>query len=816
MFFLRRAPQWASLLAVLIGVSVGGLCRGENTLPNGSFEEGQYPFPMPWKYGIWTGKAIFRISEEGRDGGRCGKVMSRKDGVDGGWCATVSVEPHTTYRLSGWIKTENVKTGSGRGAFFNVHGMEGVRTRALKGTTDWTYLEVYFNTIASAEVTINCMLGGWGTSEGTAWFDDVRLEVVRSKEDAISVQLDLSKTGHPISPYVYGQLIEHVGKCVYGGMWAEMLEDRKFFFHITDEFSGWIPNGEKSFTEDALYTFLESSPWRVIGPAGTVKMVQEGAFVGAHSPRITVQGDGHDYGISQERLGLVPDKCYTGRIVLSGKPSAAPLYINLIWGEGAGQRDTVVVNQLDEFFTKLPLSFTAGSDAVAGRLEIISRGCGTFRIGCVSLMPADHLNGWRSDVIGLLRELNATIYKWPGGNFVSGYDWRDGIGPRDRRDPMKNPHWNGVEDNDVGVHEFMHLCQLLGAEPSLAVSSGAGDAQQAAELVEYVNGPPDSVMGRKRVQNGHMEPYDVRLFYVGNEMWGNHQVGYIPIDLYTKKHNQMVKAMKAVDSSIQVVAVGRVGKWGERMLNVCADNMDFISENFYRKGDSHLWNHASSMSAVVRFIVDKHREYRRELPSLANKNLPLVIDEWGYWYTPKRYGQLGVQYYLEDALGIAAGMHEMLRNSDLIEIVHYAQAVNVLGAIKTSKTGAVFDTPGLVLKLYRNHMGTIPLEVQGVAEPLDIFASLSEDQKEIIVSVVNATEYEQQLNLNIDKGEIEGAGESFVITGKNRKAFNQPGKKENIKIVTQSRATLPERIHVSPVSIILLKYPIRLRSSDIP
>lgn len=165
-------------LGVCFLLVASSICFAENILANGSFEESDQLSAVSWKTGIWTGKAAFRTTQEGRGGSRCAKIISKQDGCDAAWRAEVSVESHTTYKLSGWIKTEGVEAGQGRGALLNVYGMEGVRTKALVGTTDWTYVEVCFNPVQRTQVTINCLLGGWGISRGTAWYDDVKLEVV--------------------------------------------------------------------------------------------------------------------------------------------------------------------------------------------------------------------------------------------------------------------------------------------------------------------------------------------------------------------------------------------------------------------------------------------------------------------------------------------------------------------------------------------------------------------------------------------------------------------------------------------------------------
>ena len=147
-------------------------------------------------------------------------------------------------------------------------------------------------------------------------------------------------------------------------------------------------------------------------------------------------------------------------------------------------------------------------------------------------MPADNVSGFKAATIRYLKELGIEIARWPGGNFVSAYDWRDGIGDRDKRPPRRELAWSGMESNDMGIDDFMTFCRLVGAEPYLAVNSGLGDAHSAAEEVEYVNGPATSRLGQLRASNGHPAPYGVKIWGVGNEMYGPWQWGHLAITQY--------------------------------------------------------------------------------------------------------------------------------------------------------------------------------------------------------------------------------------------------------------------------------------------
>ena len=427
----------------------------------------------------------------------------------------------------------------------------------------------------------------------------------------LAVIIDAAAPLAPMSTDVYGQLIEHPGRCLSGGIWAEMLDDCKFFDPLAE--------GE--------------SPWSILGEPRSTAMTTSKAFVGAHSPEFELDGASGPSGLSQAGLGVVAGARYTGRVVLAGGSEAGPIEVSLVWGAGPSGRQTVTIPTFDERFRPFPIAFTAGASTDEARLEIAGRGKGRFRIGTASLMPANNVEGFRADVLGLLRELDAPVYRWPGGPFVVGYDWRDGIGERDRRPPRRNAAWKGVEHNDVGIHEFVALSRLAGAEPYIGVNSGPGDAASAAAQVEYMNGAANTPMGAQRALNGSQAPFNVRWAPVGGEL---------------------------------------DGKWKSR-------NRSYLC------------------------------------------------------------GEPGMRYQLEDAIGLAAGIHEYSRRADDVFTANGAQAAKVIGAIGTTKTAAALETTGLVLKLYRAHFGRVPVAVTGAPGPLDVAAAWREDRSALTLAIVNPT-----------------------------------------------------------------------------
>jgi len=622
---------------------------------------------------------------------------------------------------------------------------------------------------------------------------------------ATTVSVDLTKTRPVISKYVYGQFIEHLGRCIYGGLWAEMLEDRKFFYPVDGEAPAWalFQPGPRSWDgEGHPYELLVRSPWMILSARQAVTLDRERPWVGEHTPVIAADGKG--VGLMQERLGLVEGRRYVGRIVLAGASTAAPIRISLAWGAGASDRETATVERLSEEYAVVPFAFTAKRGTDNGRLEIVGYGQGSFRIGAVSLMPADNVYGWRADTLARLKELNAPVYRWPGGNFVSGYDWKDGIGDPDRRPPRKNPAWKGIESNDVGLDELMVLCREIDAEPYIAVNTGMGGPEAAAEEVEYVNGVATSKQGRLRAENGHPKPYGVKWWGIGNEMYGDWQLGHMPLAEYLKKHNRVVDAMRAVDKSIVPVAVGAVGDWSKQMLTTSIEHMGMLSEHTYWQNKPDVVAHVEQASAGIRRIAEAHRAYRRELPSLKGRDVRIALDEWNYWYGPYEYGELGTQYFLQDGLGAAAALHELFRNSDLFFMANYAQTVNVIGAIKTTRTEAEMETTGLVLKLYRERFGVSPLEVGTDLRPLDVAAALSADGRALTLAVVNPTEESRRLRLQIVGGRaLSGSGEKWVITGPSRWAHNRPGAARQVDIRAEAVTRDAETAEAAPLSVTL-------------
>jgi alpha-N-arabinofuranosidase len=618
----------------------------------------------------------------------------------------------------------------------------------------------------------------------------------------VSASIDASRTGPAISPYVYGQFVEHAGSLVYAGLWSEMLDDRKFFYPVGPAPASAPDTGRRG-AGGPFGRRVGPGRWNPVGPADSVVMDTKNPFAGDHTPLVKLAGS-EPRGIRQTGLNFVQNATYNGRIQLAGDP-AAKVSISIVYDEG-GARQTVALGKLTAAYKKFAFSFKAEKSGKA-QLEISGAGAGSFHVGAVSLMNADNINGFRPDTIAALKSLRSGVYRFPGGNYVSAFEWRNAIGDPDKRPPEVDPVWRTLQSNDVGTEEFMIMCKLLGVEAYITVNSGLGDAWSAAQYVEYVNGAATTPMGKRRAANGHPEPYHVKFWGIGNEMWGAYQYGYMPFEHYAHKHNLFAKAMKKVDPSIVLIASGAMpdtmtgskealklgpdlvpailapGDWTGNLLKKCFDNIDLISEHYYNYGNTHFSIAAGKQvpndpkepitdwmrrpANHVRIKYEQYKEYEKVIPELVAHPKPINMDEWAYTGN-NRYPTYPAYAWV---------FHEMFRYPDIFQMAGHTFATSLLAR---NETPATLNANGLVFKIYRDHFGSIPVEVSGNSPqpkvtdpvggeqpavnagsatfPVDVVSAWTADRRTLTVAVLNPTDVDQSLKLSIAGTALTGKG----------------------------------------------------------
>ncbi len=320
-------------------------------------------------------------------------------------------------------------------------------------------------------------------------------------------------------------------------------------------------------------------------------------------------------------------------------------------------------------------------------------------------------DGFRTDVLELTRELGVTTVRYPGGNFVSGYRWEDGIGPRDERPRRLDLAWHSTETNEVGVEEFMRWCRKARIEPMMAVNLGTRGIESALDLLEYCNVAEGTAWSDRRIANGAKEPYDIRMWCLGNEMDGPWQIGHKTAQEYGRLAAETARAMRMVDKNLELVACGSsssamptFGAWEAEVLAQTYDLVDYIScHAYYWEKDGDLGSFlacATDMQFFIDSVVATADAVGARLKS--NKKINLSFDEWNIWYqtrweasehavTPKDWPVaprlLEDHYHLADAVAFGGLLITLLANSDRVTAASLAQLVNVIAPIMTEPGG---------------------------------------------------------------------------------------------------------------------------------
>jgi alpha-N-arabinofuranosidase len=324
-------------------------------------------------------------------------------------------------------------------------------------------------------------------------------------------------------------------------------------------------------------------------------------------------------------------------------------------------------------------------------------------------------NGFRTDVMKEIRDLGVPIIRYPGGNFVSGYHWLDGVGPKDKRPAVLDRAWNTLETNQFGTNEFITWARQVGTEPLFGLNFGTGSAEDAAALLEYCNVEKGTKWSELRRSHGYEKPHKVKYWCVGNEMDGPWQIGHIPAREYGLKATDAARQMRDIDPNIKLIACGSSGPfmptyidWDRTVLEQCYDVVDGISLHRYW-GNTEETNKDSQIYLAMNLAMDRQIQ---EIISVCDtvraqkrsgKQLFLSFDEWNVWYRARSGDDvnghakpaphlLEEPYNLEDALVVGGLINSLIRHSDRVKVACLAQLVNVIAPIMTNSNGILRQT----------------------------------------------------------------------------------------------------------------------------
>lgn len=448
----------------------------------------------------------------------------------------------------------------------------------------------------------------------------------------------------------------------------------------------------------------------------------------------------------------------------------------------------------------------------------------------------------REDTLDLIQQLNPPLIRYPGGNFASGYHWEDGIGLKTNRPHRHDAAWQADESNLVGTDEFLAFCEQIETVPLLVVNDGSGTPEEAARWVAYCNEPETTEQGMKRAANGHPQPYKVKYWGIGNEVWGAWQIGTTSAEEYTRRLLRFIKAMKAVDPSIKLVAVGNhpltdtpsdpAALWNKEVLSKAGDQIDYLSWHIYQP-EKDGWNDLPDTHELFKSVcaapLDIERyttRIEKEISQYSpNKNVMQALDEWNVWLPPLagESSMHQVTYTMRDALYVASTLAVFFRHNRTMGMANLAQLVNVLPLIKTNADTAIATTifyPFILLNqmelmLAQSTCQSPVFDSRAMGENitahenvpwLDQLVTTSEDQKRITMLLINRhPEKRMTTNFSLDANPVS-ALEICAAHPLDSNTFNHPTK---VKITDSKKPKKQNggwQVTLRPASITFLEF----------
>src|SRR5258706_8262599 len=383
--------------------------------------------------------------------------------------------------------------------------------------------------------------------------------------------------------------------------------------------------------------------------------------------------------------------------------------------------------------------------------------------------PLSDADGFRRDVLDAARGLGLTLLRWPGGNFASGYNWKDGIGPRDQRPARRDHAWGALESNRFGTDEFLRYCERLGVEPYLCINAGLGSVEDARNWVEYTNEAANTYWAQQRRKNGRDQPWGVKVWGLGNEIDGPWQLGHKNAEDYAKFALEAAKAMRREDGSIRLIASGSsnfgpgadwVG-WNRTVLERLKTEIDYISLHTYIGNRDNNFEKflAASRDLDDRIEVVKGQIQAARVGNPKARPISIAFDEWNVWYrsfngtTEYEIAATGLEeiYNFEDALAMGMFLNAFFRHADVVKMANLAQLVNVIAPIFTNPQGLYLQTIYFPLAEYAKQRGHQSLDVM-MESPhykpvegrslgyLDVAATYDPKARQLFVNVLNRSE----------------------------------------------------------------------------
>ncbi len=600
----------------------------------------------------------------------------------------------------------------------------------------------------------------------------------------VRVTVDPGATDGAISPLLFGHNLEHTRHAVWRGISAEMLANRKFAGESRIEHWENVEAGKEpcEMVRGTPGPDGVAAHWEGVGGAATrFALDNEIRFAGGPSQRIELEDKDAMGGVRQLDVSIREGVEYAVRLWLRSHEMVR--VSARLTGRGGGETYARQSRPLPlGEWAAWEFSWTPSKSDDHAQLEILFEGQGTAWMGAASMMRADNFHGMRRDVIELLKEMSVPLLRWPGGNFTRNYRWKEGLLPVDQRPPtmLHNhqtlPFTDNYDFHDIGIDEFMALCRYLDAEPSIVLNI-SDSPESAADWVAYCNGGVETKWGRLRAERGHPEPYKVRYWSMGNEIYGR-WMG--PAQYDSKSYSTLVvrfsEAMRAADPSIDLIACGLEDSsaWTRDVLTRGRDAFDTLSIHYYGPISRPLITDdalAQSRYATREFLGRIQAD--RDKMTAADKDsaqIPIACDEWNM-----AHEWMGRPFDHEWHVGPVQGMYlagslnMFCRNAKRLNITMAAffEPVNE-GCITVTPHHAFLNAGGQVFKLFRVHHGNLriilPGEDRKEKDDVDMLASFDEKRGCIVMTVLNRNPREERtVDISIPKPYIVGPASAQLL-----------------------------------------------------
>ncbi len=615
-----------------------------------------------------------------------------------------------------------------------------------------------------------------------------------------SIQVDASEVTGQVPHYMFGQFIEHEHNTIDDGLLAELLHDRKFEEGDRDGVgvsAGWVP--EERVT--AHYWELHNGQ----GVNDRYFVDHDTYYGGGAAQAIEITGDGSNHAsVYQIGLQFSKGRKYSFYVYMRRHGTGKGFVeIDRLKGPTYLHKDFDLVS---DDWGKYTAEFTAPEDTTQGRMRIGFVGRGTFWMDSASLMSADNVDGMRRDVIEALRPMDISVLRYPGGCYADFYNWKNGVGPRDKRPDKWSTVWHEWNSNDFGTDEYMELGRMLGYDGHITTNYISGTAQEAAEWVEYTNGSADTPMGRLRAQNGHPQPYGIKLWAIGNEapnLCSEEYTGGVKLSDYAERFRAYQDAMLKVDPSIEFMA-SSVGnpQWIRELLQVLPAKKLAISiyTGRYEGGGMEA---ICDQNKFYQGVVAEPLQFKDKLDAnikAAGSLLPshpfFAITEFNSWWLPETHDP---EYRLANALYFGGVFNELLRHANRIFLAENCSLINVQGIIEVNPVAMKLTPPYFAYVLYANHIGSEVLKTETTVPPvsfgskppaLDAIATRASDGRTLFLAVVNRAQNEAvSTQINLKGWKTAGTqAQVYELAGKSWDSFNPYGSTNNVSITHRTAA----------------------------